>query len=66
MAYLSQKLPIRLYTIFMVYHMVYHDFLYVLLISNKEVHYIICYKQTLSIYIIYISIMLLLNIRVVT
>ena len=66
MAYLSQKLPIRLCTIFMVYHMVYHDFLYVLLISNKEVHYIICYKQTLSIYIIYISIMLLLNIRVVT
>jgi hypothetical protein len=66
MAYLSQKLPIRLRTIFMVYHMVYHDFLYVLLISNKEVHYIICYKQTLSIYIIYISIMLLLNIRVVT
>lgn len=66
MAYLSQKLPIKLRTIFMVYHMVYHDFLYVLLISNKEVHYIICYKQTLSIYIIYISIMLLLNIRVVT
>ena len=66
MTYLSQKLPIRLRTIFMVYHMVYHDFLYVLLISNKEVHYIICYKQTLSIYIIYISIMLLLNIRVVT
>ena len=40
MAYLSQKLPIKLRTIFMVYHMVYHDFLYVLLISNKEVHYI--------------------------